>query len=82
MLKTLTPIIAPQERILSTLSHIRREWQEATDGASLLETDGNIGFLLVDLINGFRLNRDEQVRILGDELFQEMKDFLYRPKTN
>ena len=69
-------------QIISTLSHLRQEWQEATEGASLLETNGNIGLVLADLINGFGLNAEDQCRILGTELFQELKDFLYAPKKN
>ena len=71
-----------QTQIISTLSRLRQEWQEATEGASLLETNGNIGLVLADLINGFGLNAEDQCRILGTELFQELKDFLYAPKKN
>ena len=74
------PIIHTQ--IISTLSRLRQEWQEATDGASLLETNGNIGLVLADLINGFGLNAEDQCRILGTELFQELRDFLYTPGKN
>ena len=74
------PTARPQ--IIATLSRLRQEWQEATDGASLLETNGNIGLVLADLINGFGLNAEDQYRILGTELFQELKDFLYAPKKN
>lgn len=37
-----------------------QEWQEATGGTSLLETDGNMGLVLADLINGFGLDADDQ----------------------
>ncbi len=67
-------------QVVSVLSRLRQEWQEATEGASLLETSGNIGMILADLINGFGLNPDDQRQILGTELLQELKDFLYAPK--
>lgn len=69
-------------QIISTLSRLRQEWQEATEGVSLLETNGNIGLVLADLINGFGLNAEDQIRILGTELFQELKDFFYAPRKN
>lgn len=68
-----TRITHPQ--VISILSRLRQEWQEATAGTSLPESDGIIGLMLADLINGFRLNLDEQHQILGDELFQELKIF-------
>lgn len=74
------PITYPQ--IISTLTHLRQEWQEATDGVSLLETSGNMGLILADLINGFGLNTEDQRQILGTELFHELADFLYAPKQN
>jgi hypothetical protein len=36
-----------------------------------------MGLILADLINGFGLNADDQCRILGTDLFHELKDFLY-----
>jgi hypothetical protein len=65
--------------IISTLTRLRQEWQEATDGVSLLETSGNIGLVLADLVNGFGLNAEDQSRILGTELFRELSDFLRAP---
>ena len=82
MLQAIPDQSTAHTQIISTLSRLREEWQEATDGASLLETNGNIGLVLADLINGFGLNAEDQSRILGTELFQELKDFLYTPKKN
>lgn len=81
MLQTLTDQAIPQARIISTLTHLRQEWQEATEGASLLETNGNMGLILADLINGFGLDAEDQSRILGAKLFQELRDFLYTTKN-
>jgi hypothetical protein len=38
--------------------------------------------LLADLINGLDLGTNEQVQVLGQELFQELKDFLKSPVQN
>ena len=69
-------------RVISTLTHLRQEWQETTVGASLLETNGNIGLMLADLINGLGLEIQDQQQILGNDLFGELNDFLYAPKHN
>ena len=51
-------------KVVSTLTHLRQEWQEATVGASLLETNGNIGLMLADVINGLGLERRINSRFL------------------
>jgi hypothetical protein len=80
MLQRITDQTDTHTGIISTLMHLRLEWQEATNGGSLLETDGKIGLVLADLINGFGLDVDDQFQILGNDLFLELKDFLYAPK--
>lgn len=76
MLQSPTRIVT-QTHIVSTLSHLRQEWQQATDGVSLLETSGKIGPILADFIDGLGLSTDDQRQILGTDLFQELRDFLY-----
>ena len=82
MLQAILDQPTARTQIISTLSRLRQEWQEATEGACLLETNGNIGLVLADLINGFRLSAGEQNQILGNELFHELRDFLYAPQQN
>lgn len=67
-------------KVVSTLTHLRQEWQEATVGASLLEANGNIGLMLADVMNGLGLDTQDQQQILGSDLFRELQDFLYAPK--
>lgn len=70
-------------KIISTLTRLRREWQQATDGASLIETNGNIGLVLADLIIGFGLDAEEQCQILGNDLYLELVELLQAaPPTN
>jgi hypothetical protein len=76
MLQSTTPQPASHAQILSTLTRLRQEWQEATDGVSLLETSGNMGLVLADLMNGFKLSAEDQRQILGPELFRELADVL------
>jgi len=69
-------------QIVGALTHIRQEWQDATGSSSLIEVEGNMGMLLADLINGLGLGTEEQIQVLGTELFHEMKDFLKSPVQN
>ena len=82
MLQVPTNTHPTHPQVISVLSRLRQEWQEATQGTSLLETNGNIGLMLADLINGFGLSADDQRQILGTQLFHELTDFLYAPKHN
>ena len=73
---------SPRTQLISTLSRIRHEWQDAAGCPSLIEVEGNMGMLLADLINGLGLGTHEQVQVLGQELFEELKDFLKSPVQN
>jgi hypothetical protein len=74
--------VTPRFQIVTTLSRIRQEWQDAANGNSLIEVEGNMGMLLADLINGIGLRTSEQIQILGTDLYQEMQDFLRSPDQN
>ncbi len=80
MLQRITDQTTSHSRIISTLTRLRQEWQEATEETSLLETNGNMGLVLADLINGFGLDLHDQRQVLGNDLFLELKDFLYAPE--
>ena len=69
-------------QLVSTLTLIREEWQEAAGSSSLIEVEGNMGMLLADLINGIGLRTDEQIQVLGNDLFRDMHDFLKSPAHN
>lgn len=69
-------------QIVGSLARIRQEWQDAAGTSSLIEVEGNMGMLLADLINGLDLGTNEQVQVLGQELFLELKDFLKSPVQN
>ena len=67
---------AQRFQLVRALTHIRKEWQEAAGNSSLIEVEGNMGMLLADLINGIGLRTDEQIQVLGADLFRDMQDFL------
>ena len=58
------------------LSTLRQEWQEAANGNSLLNVEGNIALILADLINSFGLTPNEQSQVLGADLFGEIQELL------
>lgn len=64
MLQSITEQTYIQSTVIVTLTRLRHEWQEATDG--------NMGLVLADLINGFGLEAQDQCQILGNDLFQEL----------
>lgn len=74
--------ITPHPQLVAALTRIRQEWQDAADGKSLLEVEGNIGMLLADLINSVDLPVAEQAQVLGPKLFLEIQDFLKFPAHN
>lgn len=68
-----------QDQVLIALTRIRQEWQETAGNSSLITVEGNMGMLLADLINGIGLGTEEQLQVLGNELFLELQDFLRAP---
>ena len=58
--------------VISALSSLRQEWQEAAKGDSLLDMEANVGLMLADFINTLNLSVQEQTQILGPDLFKEM----------
>lgn len=69
----------PHVQVIATLTGFRRQWQEAADGRSLIEVEGNVGLILADLVNSFGLSTHEQSAVLGTELFAEMQEVLATP---
>jgi hypothetical protein len=63
-------------QIISVLSTLRQEWQQAAEGASLLEMEANVGLMLADLVNSLGLSTHEQSLVLGPELYAEMQAIL------
>jgi hypothetical protein len=59
---------------IDILSRFRQEWQKAASGQSLLEVEGNIGMVLADLVDAFGFATQEQILVLGTELFEEMQE--------
>ena len=65
-----------QPHLVGTLANLRKEWQDAANGKSLLNVEGNIALILADLVNSFGLTPNEQSQVLGTDLFGEIKELL------
>lgn len=79
MLQTATN---PRIQTITALATLRQEWQEAAQGESLLNVDGNVGLFLADLVNTLGLSVHEQTVVLGQTLFDELRDLLNAPPIN
>ena len=65
-----------QPQLVSVLALLRQEWQEAANGQSLLDVEGNVALMLADLVNSFGLATHEQAQVLGPDLFNEVQEML------
>ena len=65
-------ITVPRSYVVTALTRLREEWQEAADGESLIDVDGNVALLLADVAMSIGLSTVEQVQVLGHELAQEL----------
>ena len=63
--------------LVQALEHLRREWQVATNGQSLLEVNGNVGLMLADVAMCVGLDTLEQIQVFGAELAQELETLLH-----
>lgn len=75
------PISTPP-RVVEVLASIRAEWQDAAAGVSLLEMEGNVGLILTDIVNCLGLSADEKAQVLGQPLFNEIRELLTTTATN
>lgn len=59
-------------RIILALSDLRREWQQATNGGSLLKVETPVGLLLADIAARLELTSQERHVFLGGKLINEV----------
>lgn len=79
MLQTTT---TPRIQIITALTTLRKEWQAAAQNENLLNVEGNVGLFLADLVNSLGLSVHEQVIVLGQALFDELRDLLSSSPAN
>ena len=56
---------------VAALSSIRREWEQAARGESLVEVNASVGLLLLDVTTKLGLTPDEQKLVLGARLYRD-----------
>lgn len=63
-------------RLVLALAELRKEWQVAVTGASLLEAKASVGLLFNDIANRLQLSPQERHVLLGSELIHDVESFL------
>lgn len=71
-----------QNPVVGPLANLRKEWQAAAGDTSLLQTEGNVGLILADLVKGLDLPTDLQAEVLGDDLYRELQELFGAANTN
>lgn len=66
-----TPTLSLLDRILAleSLSAIRQEWESVAENGSLIDVSASVGLVLFDFTSRLGLTQEEQVQVLGDQLF-------------
>ena len=65
-----------RREVVDTLTSIRKEWEEATDGEDLLVIKGNVGLILVDVAEALELIGDEINAVIGQPMLKEAQGLL------
>ena len=77
-----SPVAPVKTRLVESLALLRKDWEVAAEGESLLNIEGSVGLILFDIVSRLELNVDEQRVLLGNALFEEMKNFIaYQPSV-
>ena len=71
--QTLSTLVIPHSpTVINSLANIRKEWESATEGESLVDVQSSVGLLLFDVVMALGLNRIEQEQVLGSKLRREV----------
>lgn len=63
-------------RLVLALAELRKEWQAAVKGATLLQVEVPVGLLFNDIANRLQLSPQERHVFLGGELASDVDSFL------
>lgn len=68
-----TRLSAPLDRARAqnALATIRKEWEVAAEGESLVNISASVGLMLLDVTTKLGMTPEEQKIVLGIQLFQE-----------
>ena len=73
MFTTIQSDTLSRSQVINALAKIRQDWESAVDGESLVDIQGSIGLLLIDLAVGLKLRKSEQLSVLGSALHAELQ---------
>jgi hypothetical protein len=68
--------IVTQQQVIRAIARIREEWQDAAGKENLLEVQGSVGLLLLDLALALGFTSHEISEALGDVLATELEGML------
>jgi hypothetical protein len=68
--------IVTQQQVIRAIARIREEWQDAAGKENLLEVQGSVGLLLLDLALALGFSSPEISESLGEELATALEDML------
>jgi hypothetical protein len=60
-----------QTGAVAALANIRKEWELAAEGESLVKLQASVGLLLLDVAAKLGLTQEEQKSVLGARLYTE-----------
>ncbi len=66
-----TPTLAllDRDQALESLSAFRQEWESVAGNGSLIDVSASVGLMLFDFTSRLGLTPEEQVQVLGEQLF-------------
>ena len=67
--ETSTIALLDRALALETLSAFRQEWESVTGDGSLIDVSASVGLMLFDFTSRLGLTPEEQVQVLGEQLF-------------
>ena len=72
MLTKIHPQPPTETQAVNGLASLVRAWQDAADGASLLDIQASVGLLLLDVALALNLNTNEQKVVFGSALRRQL----------
>jgi hypothetical protein len=62
--------------MIEAMVRFRQGWEEAADGERLVDIQSSVGLMLLDIAETLELTQDEQMAVLGAELYLDVQDML------
>ena len=76
MLTQIHPPLTDWETTIESLMRFRQGWEEVAEGERLVDLQGGVGLMLLDIVEILGLSLDEQMAVLGVELYLDAQDVL------